>query len=265
MRQMLRSVSKSLADSRERIDAGPGFLIAGFASFRTATFIHEIVHMRKGLMPGFRLAWNVLFGVPMLTPSLLYSNHLDHHRRRHYGTKADGEYQPFERRSVLSFARYFGQVLVLPLFALARFMVIGALSYLHPGLRRWTIERFSSYVSNFRYRRVLAPNEPFQLWLLTDIACFACALGLVGPLVLGLKPWTLLARFYLLAVFTNHTMNRMMAARSLAAILRAAENETFATRTWWLAAEPKQCPGLRQRHRLQKMPSACPMESHAGR
>jgi fatty acid desaturase len=178
------------------------FLIAGFALFRTATFIHEIVHMRKGLMPGFRLAWNVLFGVPMLTPSLLYSNHLDHHRRRHYGTSADGEYQPFARRSVLSFANYFGQVLVLPFFALARFLVVGPLSYLHPGLRRWTLERFSSYVSNFRYRRVLAPNEPYLLWLLTDIACFACALGLVGPLVLGLKPWTLLARFYLLAVFT---------------------------------------------------------------
>ncbi len=26
-------------------------------------------------------------------------------------------------------------------------------------------------------------------------------------------------------------------------ILRAAENETFATRTWWLAAERQRCPG----------------------
>jgi fatty acid desaturase len=177
------------------------FLIAGFALFRSATFIHEIVHMRQGVMPRFKLAWNLLFGVPALMPSLLYSNHLDHHRRRHYGTAADGEYLPFAHLGIGTLVRYFGQILLLPFFAVARFLVIGPLSYLHPPLRRWTLERFSSYSSNFRYRRVLASNEPYRLWLLADLACFLCIMGLIVRFALGLTPWTSLVRIYVLAVF----------------------------------------------------------------
>ncbi|HET6882659.1 MAG TPA: fatty acid desaturase [Pirellulales bacterium] len=178
------------------------FFVAGFAIFRAATFIHEIVHMRQGLMPAFRVAWNVLFGVPMMMPSLLYSNHTDHHRRRHYGTEHDGEYQPFARRPISHLARYWGLALAMPLLAYFRFLILVPLSLVNPRLRRWLFERFSSYGFNFRYRREPSKSEPYQWWLLTDVACFACAVGLAASVLRGrLSPNQLLG-IYLLAVFT---------------------------------------------------------------
>ena len=45
-------------------------LIAMLALFRAAIFVHEIAHQRRGALPGFELAWNVLVGVPFLAPSL---------------------------------------------------------------------------------------------------------------------------------------------------------------------------------------------------
>ena len=35
------------------------FLLAGTTLLRCAIFIHEIVHMRKGTMPLFKLVWNM--------------------------------------------------------------------------------------------------------------------------------------------------------------------------------------------------------------
>ena len=39
------------------------FLVAAFALFRVGTFIHEIVHLRRGTLPGFVAAWNVVVGI----------------------------------------------------------------------------------------------------------------------------------------------------------------------------------------------------------
>jgi fatty acid desaturase len=178
------------------------FLIAGFALFRTASFMHEIAHMRRGLMTGFRAAWNLLFGIPTLMPSLLYSNHLDHHRRHHYGTASDGEYQPFARRPVSALFRYFGQVLVLPVLAVFRFGVLTPVSLICPPLRPWVLERFSSYGSNFNYRRTLSKSEPYKLWIVVELACCACVLSVLVRMTLGFAPWSRLLLLYALAVFT---------------------------------------------------------------
>ena len=177
------------------------FFIAGFAMFRTATMIHEIVHMRKGLMPGFRAAWNIFFGIPLMMPSLLYSNHFDHHRRHHYGTEHDGEYHPFARRSPWKFVTYFGQALVLPIFAVFRALVLAPLSWFHPPLRHWVLARFSSYGSNFSYRRELSKNEPYILWTLVEIGCFLSLMGLAVRIHDGM-PLVRLVQIYLLSVFT---------------------------------------------------------------
>src|SRR5215216_5815677 len=42
--------------------------VASFALFRAGSYIHEITHMRKGEMTTFRVVWNLVCGVPMLTP-----------------------------------------------------------------------------------------------------------------------------------------------------------------------------------------------------
>jgi hypothetical protein len=42
--------------------------VAGFALFRVGSYVHEITHMRHGQMLSFRVAWNLLAGIPMVMP-----------------------------------------------------------------------------------------------------------------------------------------------------------------------------------------------------
>jgi hypothetical protein len=70
------------------------YFLAGFALFRLGSFIHEIAHMSGQTLLAFRVAWNVLAGIPMMMPSFMYGNHVDHHSSRYYGTGQDGEYLP---------------------------------------------------------------------------------------------------------------------------------------------------------------------------
>ena len=49
-------------------------LVAALALYRALLFIHELTHIHKTALPGFRLGWNLLVGIPMLTPSLMYEN-----------------------------------------------------------------------------------------------------------------------------------------------------------------------------------------------
>src|SRR5436305_3720263 len=70
-------------------------LVAVVALFRAGSFIHEITHIKKGAVKGFRFAWNVLVGVPLLIPSFMYEGvHNQHHAKRYYGTVDDPEYLP---------------------------------------------------------------------------------------------------------------------------------------------------------------------------
>ncbi|HZF46611.1 MAG TPA: fatty acid desaturase, partial [Sphingomonadaceae bacterium] len=47
-------------------------LFASLALYRALLFIHELTHIHKNALPGFRFAWNLLVGIPVLTPSFMY-------------------------------------------------------------------------------------------------------------------------------------------------------------------------------------------------
>ncbi len=47
-------------------------LVAALALYRALMFIHELTHIHRDALPGFRTAWNLLVGIPMLTPSFMY-------------------------------------------------------------------------------------------------------------------------------------------------------------------------------------------------
>lgn len=49
-------------------------LLSMLALYRGLSFIHELTHIRDDEAPGFRVGWNVLVGVPLMTPSLMYEN-----------------------------------------------------------------------------------------------------------------------------------------------------------------------------------------------
>ena len=70
-------------------------VVAALALYRALLFIHELTHIHRDALPGFRLAWNLLVGIPLLTPSFMYEGvHTLHHARTRYGTVEDPEYLP---------------------------------------------------------------------------------------------------------------------------------------------------------------------------
>ena len=93
-----------------------GFTLAAFGLFRCGVFIHEIAHLPPGRLRIFRVVWNILFGIPMLMPSFMYKNHVDHHNPRHFGTVKDGEYLTLGAGPVQRIVYYFLQVPLLPLW-----------------------------------------------------------------------------------------------------------------------------------------------------
>ena len=127
------------------------FLLASFLFFRAGTFIHEIVHMPGGQMVWFKRAWNALLGIPFLMPWVMYSNHIEHHNHRRFGTPSDGEYLPLGASPLTETFKYLAQPPLLPLFMLLRFGVLGPLSWLSPRLREWVLTRASAAVSNPYY------------------------------------------------------------------------------------------------------------------
>src|SRR6185295_16873397 len=47
-------------------------LVAVLALYRAGSFIHELTHIKKGAVRGFRFTWNLVVGVPLLVPSFMY-------------------------------------------------------------------------------------------------------------------------------------------------------------------------------------------------
>jgi len=129
-------------------------LVAIAALYRAALFIHEITHRAGRELPGFRLAWNVLVGVPLLLPSFLYEGvHTDHHRQSCYGTPVDPEYIPFGKKSPLLMLAALAGSLLAPLALAVRFGILAPISWAIPAVRRLVISRCSALVINHRYVR----------------------------------------------------------------------------------------------------------------
>ena len=174
-----------------------GLVVAGIAFFRAGTFMHEIIHMSRGEMTGFKRAWNLLVGVPLLMPWVLYRNHVEHHSRAHFGTPRDGEYLPLGSAPLRETIKYLLQTPVLPLLALARFSLAGPLSWFIPPLRRWLLKSGTAYVSNPYYRKTFPGKERRHL-IIVEALCLAWVgfwliMTLAGPVdwVHWLMAWLL--------------------------------------------------------------------------
>jgi fatty acid desaturase len=177
------------------------FVVAGCALYRVATFMHEIVHLSGNNLRSFGLVWNLLAGVPMLTPSFFYESHIAHHSVRQYGTEQDGEYLPFASGRWSGVLWYFSQVFWQPVMITLRFAVLTPLSLLYPPLRRWTWEHASSFVINFKYRRSLPTGAQAAEWTLIEILCSLRANAIFVSVLLDWNHWTRIPQLYALAVF----------------------------------------------------------------
>jgi fatty acid desaturase len=164
------------------------FTVQCLLYYRAATFIHELTHLPRDSFGSFRFAWNLLCGIPFLMPSFIYHSHADHHRRKHYGTKKDGEYLPLGNRHPIFILGYLAESFILGPMGVFRWLVLTPLTWLHPKLRDVIHARFSSMVINPLYARPLPSNE--QLWLirLQEVCCFLwCAMFVFVGVYLGPK------------------------------------------------------------------------------
>lgn len=165
----------------------PGGVVAVLAIYRGVSFIHEISHLRKDDVPGFKTGYNILIGVPFLVPSFLYEGvHNLHHAKSRYGTAEDPEYLPLARQTIWHVAAFVAVALLTPVGLLIRFAVLGPLSFLFPAVRRVTTERFSALAINPAFRRAEPMAGRTRLWRILDALCSAWALGFVSAALSGL-------------------------------------------------------------------------------
>lgn len=176
------------------------FVTAISAIYRLSLFMHEICHLGRDQMRGFKITWNLLVGIPLLFPSFFYESHREHHNTRHYGTENDGEYLPLALGSWKDIALYFAQVFYLPFLTFFRHLIVTPISFLHPRLRRWTLEHWSSFVINLKHRREIRPQDPVGWWAVIELACHLRAVVLVIAIITGLRTVPELVIVYSMAV-----------------------------------------------------------------
>ncbi|MCA9214068.1 MAG: fatty acid desaturase [Planctomycetales bacterium] len=167
------------------------FFVSSLLFYRCGLFIHEVVHHRNGKLPVFRVVWNLLCGIPFLTPSFVYYMHIDHHRRAHYGTKRDGEYMPMTHRSPWFMLFYLSWSFMIPLVVVARFLVLSPIAWISPAFRKWIHNRCSSMVMDPSYIRPLPTKRTLQTIRLQEACCFLWIVGLIVVPPLFLDRWAI--------------------------------------------------------------------------
>ena len=177
-------------------------VVAVLALYRALLFIHELTHIHKTALPGFRFAWNLLVGVPMLTPSLMYENvHTLHHARTRYGTTDDPEYLPLALMKPWSLPVFVVVALLLPIGLLLRSAVLVPLGSLVPPLRKLLWERFSALSINPDFRRRPPEGDFARMVFWQELGASAWALFVLGwsathgwrPLMIGIAVVSIVA------------------------------------------------------------------------
>ena len=158
--------------------------------YRGISFIHELTHLRRDDVPFFHFAWNVLIGVPWLTPSLLYEGvHILHHAKDRYGTARDPEYHPLARRPSYELAAFLGVALLAPVGVILRFGVLAPLSFLIPPLRTFVIAKTSGMVINTGFSREDFDRARSAPWLAQEVGAWLWCWTMLGLGVAGVIPW----------------------------------------------------------------------------
>jgi fatty acid desaturase len=165
-------------------------LVAVFALYRATLFIHELTHIHRTALPGFRVVWNLLVGIPVLMPSFMYEGvHTLHHARTRYGTAEDPEYMPLALMKPWALPSFILVAAILPAALLVRCAVLVPLGVVLPPLRRLVWSRASSLSINPLFRRRPPEGEFAAMvrWQEAGATLWAIAL-LSSPFWLGWRP-----------------------------------------------------------------------------
>ena len=164
-------------------------LVAVIALYRAGSFIHELTHIKKGAVKGFRFVWNAIVGVPLLVPSFMYEGvHNQHHAKTYYGTANDPEYLPLALMKPWTLPVFLIAAALAPVGMLIRFAILAPLSLLSPKLRRIVVEKYSGLQINPKFRRPAPEGEFARDWVVQEIAASIWAIALLAMVASGVIP-----------------------------------------------------------------------------
>lgn len=167
-------------------------LLAGAVSvlalYRALSFIHELTHLRADETPGFLFGWNILVGMPLMTPSLMYEGvHNIHHIKDRFGTALDPEYLPLSRFTPLKLAMFLFVALLAPLGVILRSAILIPLSFVIPPLRVYVRTKLSALMINPDFAR-----EDLHRWragwIAQDVACWLWSWAVIAATIAGWIP-----------------------------------------------------------------------------
>ncbi|HWB01135.1 MAG TPA: fatty acid desaturase [Pirellulales bacterium] len=168
--------------------------------YRAGSFIHELVHLRRGTFQAFHVVWNLLCGIPLLMPSFMYTTHVGHHAKNHYATPEDGEYLPLAHGRMRGLWLYLAQAFFVPILMVIRFLILTPIAWISPRARVWIQQRASSLVMDPSYIRPLPSNRELRAWRLQEACVFLLVAFMAGRLFTGMMPPMFLVKLYLLSV-----------------------------------------------------------------
>src|SRR5690348_7492150 len=164
-------------------------LIAVLALYRAGSFIHELTHIKKGAVKGFRFTWNLVVGVPLLIPSFMYEGvHNQHHAKRYYGTADDPEYLPLALMHPWTLPVFLIAAALAPVGMLIRFGILAPLSLLSSRLRTIVVGRYSGLQINPKFVRPKPEGEFARDWAWQEAAASVWAIALVAMVAAGMIP-----------------------------------------------------------------------------
>ena len=165
-------------------------IVAILSLYRAGSFIHEITHIKHSTVPGFRFAFNMLVGVPLLVPSFMYEGiHSLHHARTRYGTDQDPEYLPLALMKPWTLPLFILVSLLAPIALLFRYAVLAPMSLVVPALRKIVVERYSGLVINPNFRRRPVEGELRRNWIVQETAASIWAITLLAGVATGVVAW----------------------------------------------------------------------------
>ena len=162
-------------------------IVAVLALYRAGSFIHELTHIKKGAVKGFRFTWNLIVGVPLLVPSFMYEGvHNQHHAKRYYGTVDDPEYLPLALMHPWTLPLFLMVAALAPIGMLIRFGILAPLSLLSPRLRSVVVGRYSGLQINPKFVRPKPEGEFARDWAWQEAACSLWAIALLTMVATGI-------------------------------------------------------------------------------
>lgn len=206
-------------------------VVAVFALYRAESFIHELTHIKHAAVPGFRLGWNLIVGIPLLTPSFMYEGvHNLHHAKTRYGTVEDPEYLPLALMKWWTLPVFILASALAPVALLFRYAVLTPLSLVVPSLRRTVVERYSGLQINPSFRRRPPEGPARALWHRLEAAASVYAIAIIALTVAGIIP----LKAFLIFLAVTSALAVINQVRTLVAHLWENEGEAMSVTAQYL-------------------------------